>query len=201
MKSSIGSIRLVRSLVCVAACVASTSLLAGEPTEIAPGQWVRVTTGTEVTGEGFAMSPGETQGKSLSHDKRTMTFDVKGQAVRVAKPGVTVDGAVQVLDEKTLVLQRAGESSAVVVPRDAIVRVDMRQRRSWKGRGAAIGAGAGLAVGVLAGVLSGSDECAPIFESLCFSAGDKAVIFSIVAVPIGALLGVVAAPGDRKSVV
>jgi hypothetical protein len=192
-------IRFVQSLACAGACLAllgPVSLLASEPQEIAPGRWVRVTTGTEVAGEGFAMSLRETQDTVLSHDKRTMTFDVSGQPISVAKPDTTLEGAVQILDDKTLVLKGAGEKRPIVVPRDAIIRVDLRQRRSSRGRGAAIGAGAGLAVGLLGGLLSGDDTSNGCLF-VCFTAGEKAAIFSIIAVPIGALLGVVVAPGAK----
>jgi hypothetical protein len=187
-------------LVSAAACLGLVSpapLLAAETTDLSPGQWVRVTTGTEVAGEGFAMSLHETQGYVVSRDHRTMTFDVSGQETRVAKPRTTLEGEVQAFDDKVLVLGGSGEARPVLVPRDALTRVDVRLRHSSKWRGLAVGAGAGLAGAVLAGVLSGSDECAPIFKNLCFSASDKAAIYSVVAVPIGALLGLAVAPGAR----
>lgn len=156
---------------------------AGEPTETPSTVWVRVRTGTEVAGDGFSVREHEPLGATVPHDSRTMTLEVKGQAVRFARPGQTIEGRVQAFDDnRIVVLQNGEEGRAVVVPRAAIVGLDVRQRPSRKGRGAAIGFG----VGVLAGL-----------ALVASSDADERVLLLIPAVPIGTLLGLVVAPGAK----
>lgn len=192
MKHSITRNRSLSSRGCLAvlaALVPLGPLFADEGVRIEPGNWIRVSTGSEVTGEGFSIGPKETIGRSLSHDKRTTTFDVSGRTVRVAKPTTTLEGAVDVLGEKTLVLKGAGEASPIVIPRQAITRLDVRRRQSWKVRGLLIG---GLAGGVVGGVIGSSQETEGSFLHGVPTAGG--VVLGTLS---GAILGVLVAPGAK----
>ena len=200
MKGS--AIRSVPSWACVAAFLLlgrPVPLLAGDSAEIPAGTWVRVTTGVEVAGEGFAMGSRETRGRSLSDDKRTTTFDVNGQPVRVGKPGTTLEGAVQALDEKTLLLRGLGESPSIVIPRDAIAGLDVRRRESKKGLGLLIGAVAGGAIGYAA---TRGDHCRSAkdgLEPILCGVGEGFVKLAgpILGVVGGAIVGLIVAPGGK----
>jgi hypothetical protein len=149
MKGSNGAIRSVLSCAWVVALLGLAlppSVLADQPTTIDVGKWVRVTTAPEVAGEGFAMGR-ETRGTSLSEDKRTRTFDVNGRPVRVAKPTTTLEGAVEAVDETTLILGGSSGGPPIAIPRPAITGLDLRRRESKKGTGLLIGALAGGAIG------------------------------------------------------
>ena len=192
MTHSISRNRSLSSWACLAvfsALLPLGPLFADDAAKIEPGNWVRVTTGGDVTGEGFSIGPRETRGKSVSQDKRTTTFDVNGKAVRVAKPTMTLEGAVDLLREETLVLKGAGESSPIVVPRQAITHLDVRRRQSWKVRGLLIGA---LAGGVVGGVIGASQETESSFLHGVPTAGG-----AILGTLSGALLGVLVAPGAK----
>jgi hypothetical protein len=175
-------------------------LLADGGTDPGPGRWVRVTTGTEVTGDGFVMNATETQGRSLSHDKRTTTFDVNGHAVRVPKPGTTVEGEVQTSDEKLLVLTRTGESLPIIVPRAAISSLDMRQRKSSKGKGLLFGALGGGVIGYAIGAATSGPGCQggeTGFAHLCTLDDVNKPAGALLGVVVGVILGVIVAPGAK----
>jgi hypothetical protein len=169
-------------------------VLANEAADPRPGQSVRVTTGLEVTGEGFVMKAGEIHGRSLSHDKRTMTFDVNGHAIRVPKPSTTVEGEIQASEPERLVLTPTGQSLPIVVPRAAISSLEMRRRESWKPRGLLFGALVGGAIGYAIG----SGHSCLVGESglaaLCTSDRLQGALFGVVG---GAILGVLVAPGAK----
>jgi hypothetical protein len=192
MNYPIGRNRSLSSFACLAllsAFLPLRPLYADDAANISAGNWVRVTTGSEVTGEGFSIGAREPSGKSVSEDKRTMTFGVNGQAVRVAKPNVTLEGAVDSLTEETLVLRGTGESSPIVVSRHAITHLDVRRRQSWKVTGLLIGA---LAGGVIGGVIGASQETESDFLHGLPTAGG-----AFVGTLSGALLGVLVAPGAK----
>jgi hypothetical protein len=202
MRGSAGTIRSLPRCVCVAALLAlvpPSPLLAGASTEIAVGKWVRVTTGPEVAGDGFAMSAQETRGEVLWDSGRTTTFNVHGQPVRVAKPHATVEGGLQALDESALVLGVPGESHSITVPRDAIVAIDVRRPESKRFQilpvvaalaGGAIGYRAGDSI---AGAFCGDDDagwCDPDATSTArgIGTGIGVLIGTVVGVVIGEVI-------------
>ena len=119
----------------------------------------------------------------------TTSSDLPG----IAKLGARLEGTLQQLDENRLVLERGPNREAVTVPRAAIARVDIRERASSRGKGALIGGVVGLAAGVSIGLASGSDKNGLVR----FSAGEKAAIFSVLTVPVGALLGLAIGHGSQ----
>jgi hypothetical protein len=151
---------------------------AAEQGDISPGMWVRLTIGTRVASEGF---------------------EANGRSPSVAKPGTTLQGAVRSLDEKTLILERPGESP-VLVPRDAISRLDVRRRQSKKALGLGIGLLAGGAIGYAIGAATSGPGCQggeTGFEHLCALDDLGKPVGAIVGVVAGAVLGLVVAPGAK----
>jgi len=145
------------------------------------------------------MASPETRGNAVSADKRTATFEVNGRTVRVAKPLTTLEGSVQSLDEKTLMLARAGESP-ILVPRDAISRVDVRRRESRKGLGVVIGIVAGGAIGYAIGAATSGPGCQggeTGLAHLCTLDEIDKPGGAVLGVVGGAILGLVVAPGAR----
>jgi hypothetical protein len=170
--------------------------LADPATAIPLGNWVRVTTATEVTGEGFAMGR-ESRGKALSNDRQTRTFEVNGHSVRVAKPLTTIEGVVEVADETTLLLRG---SSPIAIPRQAITRLDLRRRESRKGAGVFIGALAGGAIGYGIGAATSGPGCKggeTGFGHLCSLDDVAKPVDAFLGAAGGAILGLVLAPGTR----
>ncbi len=123
-------------------------ILASEPAQLAPGQWVRATTGAVVEGEGFAMTCQEKASQvnpvpAVSEDKRTKTFVIGGPSVRVARPCTTLEGEVLGVQGDALVLkgtdfQTPDRRPARRAPpgRRPVSRLDEARRgRDWRGRG------------------------------------------------------------------
>ncbi|SRR6266568_3291434 len=157
-----------------------------------------ITIGALVCGTLLIGLPGQTLGddakRPVGHWIRVTTnSDIAG----IAKAGTRLEGLLQSLDENSLVVARNSRSQPVIVPRAAIARLDVRERASSRGKAALIGAGVGLVAGVSTGVASGNDECASIFKNLCWSAGQKAAIYSVLTVPAGALLGLAFGHGSQ----
>jgi hypothetical protein len=121
----------------------------------------------------------------------------RGHLQGIAKDDARLEGTLQHLDESGLVLGRGSDHEAVTIPRAAIVRVDTRLRASSRGKAAFIGGAVGLVAGVSIGLASGSDKNCSFIPSLCFSAGDKAAIYSLLTVPAGALLGLAIGHGSQ----
>ena len=128
-----------------------------------------------------------------------------GDWVRVttAEPARTYEGRVRELSDESLIIESSEPSEialrgtkaptrtgdAVVVPRTAITRVDLRERASRKGMGALIGAGAGIVIGFAAGS-AGSSGSGTI---VAFDPAAVAVTGAI----LGAVIGVAVAPGAK----
>jgi hypothetical protein len=78
-----------------------------------------------------------------------------------------------------------------------VTRVEISRARSKKGKGALIGAAAGLAVGVGLGLATGDSNCSGSGGWLCFNREETSVIWSLLTVPTGTLVGVLVAHGER----
>jgi hypothetical protein len=130
-----------------------------------------------------------------------------GSRVRLTAPSVSgkrLVGTVLGLDDATLTLQRQGGKETLQVPRGAITTIEVSRHRSWKGKGAGIGALVGLGAAVAVGLGAGRDDCiqgddlfARLARSLCHGKGEMAAVFGILTVPAGALLGLAVAPGEK----
>ena len=94
-------------------------------------------------------------------------------------------GVVAGLEQDALALQVKGQG-AVLVPYTDILEIEASRGRSrLRGMGCGLVIGAG--VGAIAGLAQGDDPQGIV----SFSAADKAMIFGVLAVPIGAVIGAV----------
>jgi hypothetical protein len=117
---------------------------------------------------------------------------VSGRPLRILRPGTVLEGEVLLLDSMTLALKASGQDAAIVVPRDAIMQVDVRRQQSRKTRGVLIGALAGAAAGALIGVATAGDDGLGLdAQSLGAAAG------AVIGAPTGALLGFFVAPAAK----
>ena len=121
---------------------------------------------------------------SCPHDDSSVTVDMQGRRLRLLKPGTGYQGAIAALDAKAL--EFAGPEPPVIVPLRSIARLDVRQRKSRKGRGVLIGALAGAAIGAIAGYGSGSGNGGGQgFDGASWAAGAGGVLGA----SVGALVG------------
>lgn len=104
-------------------------------------------------------------------------------------------GRLVAQDDQSLTLQVREDKAPVVVPRTTVTRVEESLRPSRKGRGAWIGAAVGAGSAVMLGVLGG-DDCSGN-NWICFSHTDVALVSAVLFVPLGALIGALAAPGEH----
>jgi hypothetical protein len=102
------------------------------------------------------------------------------------------DGIVAELDEEFLTLRGSPRRQGLVLARREITRMQVRTRSGSRASGAALGAFIGAGIGTAAGLASGDDENCFI----CFTAGDKALILTVLLAPTGALFGALFAPGS-----
>ena len=117
---------------------------------------------------------------------------VPGTRVRVRAPLVLTKGTVSTLvavDPSSLTLERAGGKERVVLLRSAIRSLEVSERRSYKRRGALIGAG----IGLLAALLIVNDCSGDCVISRGTAIGYTAIVF----VPGAAGLGALVSPGER----
>jgi hypothetical protein len=171
-------IRVIRStqtfrflLASMAIMIPSTALRADDVTVVAPGQWVRI---------------------SMS---RTETLAANGQRARVTKPGATLEGKLQGLDDKSLTLLSVREgvaSSPIIVPRTAISSLDLRRRASWKGVGFLIGGVAGGAAGI-----STFLHPAGVLRPIGYKERCDWCVLTVLGFAGGGILGAIVAPGAQ----
>jgi hypothetical protein len=102
-------------------------------------------------------------------------------------------GTLLGLSDTVLTLEKWPGTPAVVLPRQNVTRLDLSLHRGQRGKGALIGLGAGVGLGLLLGLAAGDDK--PGF--FAFTAGEKAGMFAMLLGPLGTLVGVVAAPGEK----
>src|SRR5688572_24199970 len=80
--------------------------------------------------------------------------------VRITSPSVSghrVIGTLVGQDDATLTLRAQGAEGTITVPRRAITKMEVSQRRSRRGKGAGIGALVGIGAAVIIGVATGED--------------------------------------------
>jgi hypothetical protein len=188
--------RRIRFFACAAAFLALAPpplLLARETAQIAPGRWVRVTIDLDRAGEDFATGARGTPSKSLPDDCRP---------VRAARPRVTLEGALQNMDEKTPMLWVPRENRSLVRRRAAVTVLDARvhpsQRAPGLCLGIALGGAKGCAVGAATTGNARSDGSDP-FPRLCGSAWDAPAKLANVILGAfgGGILGLFVAPGAK----
>lgn len=118
-----------------------------------------------------------------------------GPRVRVwtAPSAEPVTGKVLGVDATTMTLSIEGAVSPPVVTRSTITRLDVGHRRST-GRTVLYATLIGVATGMAVGLASGDDP--PGFPS--FSAGEKALLYSVLMAPAGAVTGLLVGPGPER---
>jgi hypothetical protein len=123
-----------------------------------------------------------------------------GTRLRVTADQIVV-GRLVAQDEKSLTLMINHGKDRAVVPRERITTLERSLRPSRKGTGAATGALVGALFSVFFGVAAGGDCSTHSIDNICIPPAGAAVLGSIVLVPLGTLVGVVAAHGERWEVV
>jgi hypothetical protein len=123
-----------------------------------------------------------------------------GTRLRVTADQIVV-GRLVAQDEKTLTLMINHGRDRAVVPRARITTLERSLRPSKKGTGAASGAAIGALSAALFGLMAGGDCSTHSIDNICIPPAGAAVLGSIVLVPLGTLVGVVAAHGERWEVV
>jgi hypothetical protein len=133
---------------------------------------------------------------------------VPGSRVRVTTSEHRFVGRLVGLQGETIVLERA-KGETLDIRRADVLGLEVSQRPGRRLRGGVIGALVGLGAAAVIGV-AGGDNCSSApstnpglpglsatFDSICFGHGETAAISGILAVPAGALLGALIAPGEK----
>ena len=140
----------------------------------------------------------------------TAATEVAHPRIRVTAPslhGKRLVGVLVSLDETTLRIEREEGQPPIAVPRASITSLETSRHRSRKPRGAGIGALFGVAAALVIGQTAGGDcarDDSPAylsFEALCLTRGEITGASAFLMVPAGALLGVLASPGEKWDVV
>ena len=136
-----------------------------------------------------------------------------GERVRIAAPEQSpkrIVGTLTAMDSSSLTIATANDR--VTVRREAIDKAEVSTRRSWKRKGARIGAGAGAALAVLAAATtSDKSSCFALgcSDPSCYSnsgscsggslltRGATAALGLLLFVPVGTGIGAMVAPGER----
>jgi hypothetical protein len=129
--------------------------------------------------------------------------------VRVTAPAISgkrLVGTLLAMDETTMTIGSEKGKRVLEVPRAAVTRIEVSRRSSRKGKGAGIGALVGLGAAVAIGFAAGED-CPPrdpndhslagALSRICFGRNEMAVGAGVLTIPLGALIGLAAAPGER----
>ena len=112
-----------------------------------------------------------------------------------AAPSGLIVGTLVGLDEETLTVRASKQTNDVPLKREAVTKLEVSRRRGNRGKAVAVGALVGAAVGVTLGLATGSN-CQPS-SFVCFDKGEKSVIFGLLTVPAGALLGLAVSHGEK----
>lgn len=112
-----------------------------QETSLVPGRTkVRVTTGADVRIDGFAITRGRMRGRAVSEDERSVTLLLQGQPVTLPRPESEFVGTLESIDHAKLTLAAENGTGSVVIPRDAIAKLETRVGRSGSGvQGATVG--------------------------------------------------------------
>jgi hypothetical protein len=128
-----------------------------------------------------------------------------GPRVRVtlASSGTRIVGDLVEQNESALFIQKGRKDpKCITIPRSDVAQLERSVQPSRKGRGLGIGLLVGAAVAVGVGLASGNDCVADAtgFDNLgniLCSQTEKAAMVGLLTVPLGMLLGAMAAPGEQ----
>jgi len=135
-------------------------------------------------------------GNILADEPATLAL---GARLRVTADQILV-GRPVAQDEQSLTLMINHGKDRAVVPRFRITTLERSLSPSQKGTGAAMGALTGALLSGFLGIMAGGGCSAHSVDAICIPPA-AALLSSIVLVPLGTLIGVVAAHGERWEVV
>ena len=130
-----------------------------------------------------------------------------GSRVRLEAAAVSPEplvGTIVTQDQTTLELQVADQEDPIVVPRDAITKMEMSTGRRSRGHGAWIGALVGGASGAIAVLATPEKPCNPNVAFGCLriiSKGAGATLLAGLGAGVGALIGLAIPPGEKWTAV
>jgi hypothetical protein len=193
------SVTFVRWFSTLLAALAATVTVAAQAPSLTPGTRVRVhTVAYTLDLPGVRIEPNQITGSVLSQDADTITVRVTGEGPRlVPRAGRRIIGFVVADQDRTLSLRRS-DGSTVIVPREAIGKLERSAGRRSRGRnvlwGLLVGAGGGAAMG------AATYSCdAPTGWGLCFGPGAAAAAGGILGGGLGAAAGVFVRGQERWS--
>jgi len=103
-----------------------------------------------------------------------------------------ITGRFVALGDSVLTVETPAAAPPVVIPRQDVESLSVSVNGNKRGIGAAVGLGAGVAAGILIGQTAGDDtNC-----FICMTAEGKSTLAVLFLAPLGALIGVVAAPDE-----
>jgi hypothetical protein len=112
---------------------------------------VRVTTGPEVRLDAFRVTKSYTRGNTVSEDERSVTLELQGRTLTLPRPEAEIVGTLESVDDSTLTLVPRNGGRPIVIPRDAIAKLERRGgSRGAAAQGAVFG-GLSLSALVFAG--------------------------------------------------
>jgi hypothetical protein len=193
------SVTSIRWFVTLFAGLAATATVAAQVPSLTPGTRVRVhTIAYTLELPGVRIEPNQITGSVLSQDADTITVRVTGEGPRILpRAGRRIVGFVVADRDRTLSLGRS-DGSTVIVPREAIGKVERSAGRRSRGRnilwGLLVGAGGGSAMG------AATYSCdAPTGWGPCFGPGVAAGAGAILGGGLGAAAGVFVRGQERWS--
>ena len=125
-----------------------------------------------------------------------------GSRVRITAPTAVkgrITGSILSIDESSLTLKTKSGKGPLLVPFEAVTRVEVSRGRHSRGRWAAIGAAAGGAALGIAGYATGEDCPEPHYNFIfgCSGRSGNAAVGFVLGAPLGALFGLMIPPGER----
>ena len=113
----------------------------------------------------------------------------------VAIPSGRVVGSLVDLDEDALIIRPVDEGTDIRMTRSSITRLEVSRRRGNRGKAVGLGVLVGAAAAGVLGLATG-DDCRQ-GSIVCFDRGTTSAMYGIVAVPVGALVGLAISHGEK----
>jgi hypothetical protein len=145
--------------------------------------------------------PDETRPRDSAPATEEMPPVSAGDKVRCVAPAIAkkldvrdpwarrVEGTLVRIDDRNLTIEVRGSRKDVVVPRDAVERIEKQAAPSHYGKSMLKGAGAGLLFGATLGALAGSDRGTGCGQMICLTRGEMAILAGAEGVVVGSIIG------------